>query len=234
LDEGCAIPNNGLQARPYGVLESRRKVESHIRRYAVERHRKTSAFLIFAAAFVLLIAVGCGEEGSKPYRGGLSVIPFEELGPRWTKWREAESPRGKLGYYARQNGDVVDTGINIKEGQRLSWDEYGTLIPPTADGSILSFETNGMKFKWINDVVFVSKAGTVLYFGVQGDHGGLVHLLGEGSWFTSNGIETSLIETNASIELALHLVTVALAGSPEDSEFVALKKRIEEKMNASR
>lgn len=119
------------------------------------------------------------------------VIPFEKLGQRWEGWKQRRPEKSAAGVYC--NGSTI--GIFAALGcMTISMDWSSIPITPTGDGSILALKTYGVKFSYINDIVFQSAAGEdgILYFGVV--HGvGLVHLHGKGKVIMPDGKEFQLM-----------------------------------------
>jgi hypothetical protein len=116
------------------------------------------------------------------------VIPFEQLGQRWEDWKKRMPEKGALGIYRDENGAGMFRAMGAAT---MSSDYSGLLILPTGDGSILAVQTAGLKYSYINDIVFESGKDETLYFGVVSGKG-LVHLHGKGKVTMPDKKETVL------------------------------------------
>jgi len=118
------------------------------------------------------------------------VIPFEKLGQRWEGWKQRRPEKSAVGVYC--NGSTI--GIFAALGcMTISMDWSSMPITPTGDGSVLAIKTYGVKFSYINSIVFQTAGGEEpMYFGVV--HGvGLVHLHGKGKVIMPDGKEYQLL-----------------------------------------
>ena len=116
------------------------------------------------------------------------VIPFEKLGDRWQEWKKRLPDKGGVGYFRTQSSMGI---FSLPGCQSISMDAYGMPITPTGDGSIAGFETEGLKFEYLNSIVIQSAEGDTLHFGVI-DGMGLVHLRGQGKVTMPDGTEIDL------------------------------------------
>lgn len=118
------------------------------------------------------------------------VIPFAQLGARWEGWKQRRPEKSAVGVYRNQSTIGVFPVLGC---MTLSMDWSSLPITPTGDGSILALKTYGLKFAYINNIVFQSGSGKddIIYFGVI--YGlGLVHLQGAGKVILPEGKEITL------------------------------------------
>jgi hypothetical protein len=125
-----------------------------------------------------------------------ATIPFDVLGQRWQSWTKEYPKRGVVGYFAKK--DKKDekltnlgffsplTGGSTPGGNSVSFDGTGVMVSPTGDGSIIGFETDGLKYEWLGGVVFQGSGDEPMFFGVL-EGTGLVHLSGAGKITVPDG-----------------------------------------------
>jgi hypothetical protein len=127
-------------------------------------------------------AIKSGQE-----KAGFSIA-FADLGERWQAWKQRRPEKGGVGYFIR--GGVFGV-LNVFPGCNIiSFDEFGTPVAPTGDGSLIAFQTFGSELEYFESVVIESVAEETLYFAVV-EGIGLVHLYGKGK-VTVYGKETEL------------------------------------------
>jgi GNAT superfamily N-acetyltransferase len=136
---------------------------------------------------VLSAAAGCSEgppDRASTRPGHISpgaeqarfTIPFDMLEPYWTDWREY-AVGGTLGLYLKKSDVGTVFGVVTDGLDTLSLDAYGQVMPPTRDGSVIFFETDGLPCGWLNKLL-IQTDGRVSFKVVEGK--GLVHVSGKG------------------------------------------------------
>ena len=124
------------------------------------------------------------------------VIPFQQFGERWESWKKSKPEKGILGIFVGKTDFGLSKGVfRAMGGGKTSFgvylDAYGTPAAPTGEGSIIAFQTNGLKLEYIGSIIFETPGDEAIYFGVV--HGvGLVHLHGEGKVTMPDGTEAEL------------------------------------------
>jgi len=128
-----------------------------------------------------------GEESPKFF------IPLQDLGPRWQSWKQRRPERGGIAYQtSEQQGNTILSLIFLFPGCNvMSFDEYGSPAAPTGHGSIIAFQSNGLKLEFLNSIMIESDGEEILYFAIV-DNLGLVHLHGRGRITTPDGTEIEL------------------------------------------
>lgn len=104
------------------------------------------------------------------------AVPFSALEPYWSDWvkRGVSSP---YEVYCKSSGNTVEYGVHIEAGQAMSFDSWGNPVPPTTDGGLITFRTEGCTYEWINGIKI--DANTHLTLKVSLD-AGLVYQEGSG------------------------------------------------------
>ncbi len=116
------------------------------------------------------------------------AIPFETLGQRWQYWQKRRPEKGVVGYsfakstmpegYISLAGYCPLTGGNTPGVGVISFDERGTLMAPTGDGSIIAFRTRGVKVPFLGIETETPGDKPVFFAALRGR--GLVYLSGPG------------------------------------------------------
>jgi hypothetical protein len=102
------------------------------------------------------------------------TIPFEMLGQRWQTWQKRNPNQGVIGYGSKRSGENILlthfsplTGGKTPGMNLMSFDDYGGMISPTGDGSIIAFSTDGIKYQFLGGITI--ETPTVdqrIFFGV--------------------------------------------------------------------
>jgi hypothetical protein len=110
------------------------------------------------------------------------LIVFEEFGERWKAWEARRPDRGSVGIFSKKTDSGATLGIFSPLGgpTTFSFDEYGTPVIPTGDGSLVAVRTNGLQFEWVEGLSIKTPGDSPVYFGVIDDLG-LAYLHGEGT-----------------------------------------------------
>lgn len=145
---------------------------------------------------MLDMIAGIKEDKIKP----ACVIPFEVFGDRWKVWEKRSPNKGIVGYFAkRQTGFTAlgwfcpkpFSGGKTPGRRRIQFDDVGALVSPTGDGSVIAFQTDGLRFELFPGVVFETPGEEPMYFAVI-EGKGLVHLKGQGKVTLPDGKTTEL------------------------------------------
>ena len=123
------------------------------------------------------------EAANKPF-----VIPFDQLEPTWSNWKKY-GISGKLGLYWKKSDRGAVYGVMPEGLDAISFDSRGQPVPPTKDGSVIFFETDGLQYEWLNKLV-IQTDGRVSFNVVEGK--GLVHASGKGLCTLPDGKTVSL------------------------------------------
>jgi len=125
------------------------------------------------------------------------LIPTATLGDRWKNWQQRKPDKSVAGYGASPSGalyvfyDRALSGGATAGTDSISFDGGGAPSSPTGDGSIIAFQTNGIRYEYLKGVIITTAGNGTMYFGVWGGQG-LVHLKGAGSIALPDGKKIDL------------------------------------------
>jgi GNAT superfamily N-acetyltransferase len=148
---------------------------------------------------VVSLAVGCSNKPPERTDGRPAqvtsvsevarfTIPFDMLEPYWGTWREADVG-GTLGLYLRKSDVGTVFGVVTDGLDTLALDAYGQVTPPTRNGSVIFFETDGLPCGWLNSLL-IQTDGRVSFEVVEGE--GLRYLSGRGLCTLADGTVAKL------------------------------------------
>ena len=109
------------------------------------------------------------------------VIPFASLPEKWNRWKKEYAFGGAAGFKHTATGDT----LFLPSGCMFRFDDTGSPVLPTNDGSILIFKSEEPNPRWadvaevfLNGVMVQSEGQEPIYFAVL-EKLGIVHLQGK-------------------------------------------------------
>jgi hypothetical protein len=124
-----------------------------------QKRRRQMKKGILLLTMVLVLTTGCLIAPASPTKPATTptvkpetALQFSALEPFWSEWVK-RNVTGSLEVYCQSSGGNIVTGVHVEQGQSMSFDASGNLIPPTSDGALLTFRTeNGCTYGWVNGI----------------------------------------------------------------------------------